>query len=292
MQNFYYWQVYEGAAEDSGRSENVWLINPDNGKIGLFKFKKDVSTTDHISECIAYKLAITLGIPCAVFELGMYHNREGSMSYNIVTTGDQILIEEINYINTFYPGYDAETFVDTNTGDLYSVEMVQRVTQGVFDFADFLHMLIFDFLIGNSDRHQSNWAVLYDNKKSSFAPLYDNGSSLCAFISDEQVSSYLGKDMVRWHSLVNTKSKSLIRRTVSDTKRPTHLEMIHYLHDNYFEQTSTFSNKIVQNLSDKKIYEIIDDASEGLLSNCKRELIFRFIREKVSMLKMIYGEKE
>lgn len=149
---------------------------------------KDFSTTDHISECIAYHLAMALDIPCTTFELGIYHGREGSMSYNIVTTNDQALIEGINYINIFYPGYDAEKFIDTATGDIYSVEMVQKVTKNIFNFSDFLNMLIFDFIIGNSDRHQSNWAVLHDNGTSSFSPLYDNGSSLCAFISDEQVT--------------------------------------------------------------------------------------------------------
>ena len=48
---------YEGAAEGSGRSEKLWLTNPDTGQIGLFKFKKGTSTTDHVSKCIAYDLA-------------------------------------------------------------------------------------------------------------------------------------------------------------------------------------------------------------------------------------------
>jgi len=52
VKDFSYWCEYEGASEGSGRSKKIWLINPDNGQTGLFKFKKDIETTDHISECI------------------------------------------------------------------------------------------------------------------------------------------------------------------------------------------------------------------------------------------------
>ena len=57
MKDFSFWKEYEGTSEGSGRSEKIWLQNPDTGQTGLFKFKKDVGTTDHISECIAYKIA-------------------------------------------------------------------------------------------------------------------------------------------------------------------------------------------------------------------------------------------
>lgn len=53
MKDFSFWEEYEGAAEGSGRSEKIWLKNPDTKQIGLFKFKKDASTTDHVSECVA-----------------------------------------------------------------------------------------------------------------------------------------------------------------------------------------------------------------------------------------------
>ena len=52
MKDFSFWEQYEGTSEGSGRSEKIWLINPDTNQIGLFKFKKDKETTDHISECI------------------------------------------------------------------------------------------------------------------------------------------------------------------------------------------------------------------------------------------------
>ena len=56
MKDFSFWMEYEGASEGSGRSEKLWLMNPDTGQIGLFKFKKDTATTDHLSECIAYEI--------------------------------------------------------------------------------------------------------------------------------------------------------------------------------------------------------------------------------------------
>lgn len=45
MKDFSFWEEYEGAVEGSGQSEKIWLINPDTSQTGLFKFKKDISTT-------------------------------------------------------------------------------------------------------------------------------------------------------------------------------------------------------------------------------------------------------
>lgn len=67
-----------------------------------------------------------------------------------------------------------------------------------------------------------------------WSPLYDNSSSLCAYISEEQIENYLGRDKNRWNSLVDTKSKSLLRCEVLDEKRPTHLNVIKYIKEVYF----------------------------------------------------------
>jgi hypothetical protein len=99
--------------------------------------------------------------------------------------------------------------------------------QGGFEKA-WIQMLLFDFLIGNSDRHQSNWAILikpsFDKKKISFrvrwSPLYDNGSSLCCFINNEELNQLLGKDKERFEALVDSKSRSRIRIDGFRKKRP------------------------------------------------------------------------
>lgn len=96
-------------------------------------------------------------------------------------------------------------------------------------FNDFLPILVFDFLIGNTDRHQSNWALILEKETLSISPLYDNSSSLCAYVKETKIKSYLGNDKLLWKSLVDRKSKSLIRIMSYDEKQPTHLKMVEFL---------------------------------------------------------------
>ena len=292
MKDFSFWEEYEGVSEGSGRSEKIWLQNPDTGQTGLFKFKKDAGTTDHVSECIAYKIAQLLELPCAKFELGMYQGREGSMSYNIIEHTDQILVEGIYFITLFYPEYNSEQFFDSDSQDKYSVEMVIKSIEPFVPIESFLKMLIFDYLIGNSDRHQNNWAILLEGDKRKWSPLYDNSSSLCAYISEEQIGSYLGKDKKRWNALVDTKSKSLLRCKVSDEKRPTHLTVLQYMKENYFAETNSFAEKIISVMTEEQICDILGQYSAEELSDSKKKLISKYLLAKRQILMEVYFGKE
>ena len=202
------------------------------------------------------------------------------------------MIEGINFITKVYPEYDEEKFVDPVTEHRYSIEMVQEVTKAYASIEEFLKMLMFDFLIGNTDRHQSNWALISENNKMEWSPLYDNSSSLCAYISKEQISKYLGKDKNRWRALVDTKSRSMIRCRMSDEKRQTHLMVLQYIRDNYYDETYDFARKIVQEMTERNIDYILKQYSESELSGNKKELIFRFLCSKVELLKEVYWGKE
>lgn len=292
MKDFSFWEEYEGTSEGSGRSEKIWLINPDTGQTGLFKYKKDINTTDHVSECLAYHLANLLGIPCAKFELGLYEGREGSMSYNILEDRNEFLIEGISFINLVYPQYDSEKFIDVSSGDVYSLEMIEKVMSNFLDFTQFLNIPIFDYLIGNSDRHQSNWAIIKKGNEQTFSPLYDNSSSLCAYLSENQISGYIGNDRLRWRSLVETKSKSLIRRTIKEEKLPTHLEMMEYIKEKYFDVTEDLVKKIISVMTATNIHGILDLYAENELSQNKEIIIEKFLLEKTTDLQHLYFGKE
>lgn len=292
MKDFSYWERYDGLSEGSGRSEKVWLINPDTLQTGLFKFRKTEYTTDHISECIAYELAQSIGLPCAKFELGQYKGRQGSISYNILQNQNEILIEGVNYINQAYPDYDADKCMDLANNYAYSLEMIKQAIKGVIEFADFLRIPIFDYIIGNSDRHQNNWGILIKNGKRMLSPLYDNSSSLCAYISKDKIKEYLGNDNVKWKSLVCTKSKSLIRCCLYDTKRPTHLYVMQYLKNNYYNETVDFVKNIVSAVDTQCIYNILHTYEDEGLGREKTLVLQKYLSEKINVLRQLYFGKE
>ena len=291
MKDFSHWKEYEGASEGSGRSEKLWLINPDTNQTGLFKYKKDAETTDHVSECIASDIAGLIGIPCAKFEIVMYNERAGSISYNIVEHEGAALIEGIYGISLVYNNYDSEKLMDIKTGEKYSLEMIEKVLNKFELFENFLSIVVFDYLIGNTDRHQSNWAFLMKDKNITLSPLYDNSSSLCAYVSESRIDQYLGKDQLLWKSLVDTKSRSLIRITVNDKKLPTHTEILRFIKKNYFDQTKIITDRIEKFVTEVNICDILEKYDE-VLSEKRKILIKKYLLSKIQIMDTIYKGKE
>lgn len=170
--------------------------------------------------------------------------------------------------------------------------MVRRSIENFVPLDGFFNMLLFDHLIGNTDRHQNNWAVILEEDHMKWSPLYDNSSSLCAYILEDQIESFLGKDKTRWKGLTDTKSRSMLRCTTLDEKRPTHLTMIQYLKENYYIETCDMAEKIIRLMTEERIRDILKSYTETELSVAKKELIARFLKSKVQMLQEVYTGKE
>lgn len=285
--NYNSWNLYEGFVEGSGRSEKLWLINEETKEIGLFKFTKSEKTYEHTSEKLASELARLLGLKCAKIELGTYKSRIGSMSY-LINKIDEILIEGIYLISRNYPSYNPNTMYDNLKEEYYSLEMILN-SLSEYKFKDkFLKIVIFDFLIGNSDRHQNNWAVLSDKSNIAICPIYDNGSSLCCYIDEEAIDDFLGKDKVRFESIVKSKSRSRIRINKKTKKEPTHIEVIQYIKEHYYESVFNLIETINLKLNENSIDRIINNYSDKLLSAKRKKLIKMFLLEKIKIMNDIF----
>lgn len=293
MKNFDSWNIYEGSSEGSGRSEKEWLISNEQ-KIGLFKFPKNDPltgniTSEHISEHLAYIIGNILGVETAVVELGVYKGRVGCMSY-LVNNPRQFVIEGINFITQIYPQYDANKMVNLDTGIYYNINFILESTENVVPVSAWLEMMLFDFLIGNTDRHQSNWAILVkitDEGKDFIAkrcPLYDNGSSLCSYINDSMVHKILGRDPGPLRALVDTKSRSRIRIDGSIKAEPTHRSILAFLLKNY-KETADIATTFLSRLDENKVISLLEAYDSNILSKDKKVLMTRFLLGKIQILK-------
>lgn len=292
------WEVYDGFSEGSGRSEKVWLKSKD-GIIGLFKFPKadPELTTEHVSEHLAYKLGEILEIEVAKTDIGSYNGRIGSMSYSVC--GDNIVLKEgIEFISGKFPEYDTERLMDKATELYYSVDHIFNSIPNGISNETIIEMMLFDFLIGNSDRHHSNWAFLDETKvgkafekKMQQSPLYDNGSSLCCFVNNDMLEDMLDERKNRFNALVDTKSLSIIRIDGNEKKRPTHREMAWFLLKSY-PVARDIAERFIANLTTKKICELLSEYPEEILETQRNELIQRYLIRKLEILKELLKEVE
>lgn len=148
-------------------------------------------------------------------------------------------------------------------------------------------ILVFDFLIGNTDRHQSNWALITEGEKLRLSPLYDNSSSLCAYVDETKIESYLGNDKLLWKSLIDSKSRSLIRLNSSDKKLPTHAEVLKFLRRNYYNHTVNIVKNIRIFVTSDKICDILDKYDEVLFEK-RKLLIKKYLLSKIEIMQEIY----
>ena len=289
------WLPYEGFSAGSGRSEKQWLQS-EEGEIGLFKYPKsnpetNEVTTEYVSEHLAHRIGDILGLETADVNIGTYNKRIGSMSY-LINKSDEAIVEGAVFITKKHPDYDLDQMQETESGRYYCFDHFLEISRHSSVVNRWIQMMLFDFLIGDSDRHQNNWAFLFkyaDKRRKDLlyrvCPLYDNGSSLCSYVTESEVNALLGKDLNRFEALADRQSKSMIRIDGFSKKRPTHLEVVRWLVGRYSE-AAYFSDIIIEKMTTDVVDELLE-TYRGIITDSKIELIKRFLLRKVEMLEKV-----
>ena len=139
------------------------------GVHGLFKERISMQSKDHIMEEVAYRLASIVGVRCCEASCRKVQDLYGSFS--------KFEIADISKLTNFTQLLGSK--------ELWTEDIISRVIQlaGVNSkfTLDVYKVLIFDFIVGQIDRHMDNLAIYNDGRVIHLYPLYDNG--LCCFSS-------------------------------------------------------------------------------------------------------------
>lgn len=79
---------------------------------------------------------------------------------------------------------------------------------------------------------------------------------------------------------------------MDDKTKPTHLEVMAYIRNNYYDDTKELVERIITVMTPENIYDILNQYAEVELFENKRFIIVKFLLSKVNELKELYFGKE
>jgi hypothetical protein len=217
----------EFAVFPQGAREKSSLFAPDPpphpalvaGKRYLFKLSRRTYPDQFWAEVVAYRVGclLDLSVPPAFVGVNSRTGECGALIEWFYDEGPDRLLHGGDLLQRVWPNFDRER------GERHNLTDNARVLRALSDSTVFklsnnprqwwADALLFDSLIGNTDRHQENWGVIVRRDvagvvSSRLTPLFDNGTSLgherfpslVATWTDADVERYLnrGTHHVRW----------------------------------------------------------------------------------------------
>jgi len=145
------------------RNKKVY-VNPIDGEYYFFKESLKKGNRDYKyefwSEIIASEIGELLGFNVLKYHIAIRGEVVGCISKSMINQASDELIEGGKYLQAFDSTFNPE---DIKLRYKYDFDLIKRALDA-FEKSNYLkeliEIIVFDALIGNSDRHQENWAII------------------------------------------------------------------------------------------------------------------------------------
>lgn len=144
------------------RDKKVYL-NPEDGELYYFKqsFKKGNRDYTHEfwSEIIASEIGAFLGFTILPYHIAIRNDVVSCIS-KAMNSNTEELMEGGKYLQAFDPTFNPE---ETKLRGMYNLDLIVKALEFFKKenhLRELFEIFVFDALIGNSDRHQENWAII------------------------------------------------------------------------------------------------------------------------------------
>ncbi len=170
--------------EALGSKKKFWYRSAENEANWLFKYPQ-ADTGQHWAEKIAAEVADHVAVLHATVELAEFQGERGSTTESFARDGRELV--HGNQLLSGLHGYDPEVRFKQSSHTLGNIFLALEHT---FSNADAMRRaklrlaeyLVFDALLGNTDRHHENWGLLRkpvgEGWQGMIAPSFDHASSL------------------------------------------------------------------------------------------------------------------
>lgn len=189
------------------------------------------------AEIVAYKIATMLGInapPCyPAFDGNI--EKYGALSPWFYEDGTEEFFSAGNFFNRFVENFDRDKGTQHN---LLTAMNFNTSSLGGASSHEFWLMMMYDSIIGNTDRHQDNWGHIVQAKRLSdsvarrqkrthnykwrFSPWFDNGTSLGHEMQPLRFTKWAMKDLDAYIM----RGQHHIRYSLQDLTRVKHIDSI------------------------------------------------------------------
>lgn len=188
--------------EQLGTKPKQWLVG-DDGELWLWKESTYNIGSDGVpyrkgddwAEVVASRVATAMGIPVATVRLAHNDPKFGVVSRRVHQDD-----EDLEHGNELLAGIGVVS-VDDHDRSGYTADNVERALadvgpptsdrQPTTAFGWFVAYLLLDAVVGNTDRHQDNWAVIRGPAGARLSPSFDHASCLGFLLSDDERSERL-----------------------------------------------------------------------------------------------------
>ena len=196
--------------EQLGSKPKFWFRHNDEN--WLFKEAR-VNTGEDWSEKLASEIARLLDLPTHHTELAIWEGKRGCAVRSFLPSNASMLVHGNELLGGLITSYDKDK--ERGQAD-HTIDNIVSVLEQLFDTGKprlhaalrMIGYLVFDALVGNTDRHHQNWGVMLtmQDKKMmphhmELAPTFDHASSLGRELTDEARARHLREKSIERYSL-------------------------------------------------------------------------------------------
>lgn len=225
MQAIDFSEYHESGKYYGGSERKLGIVI--DGDDYMLKFQKKTAfgkRNNHISEYLGSHIFELCGFFTHKTYLGYRDGEQVVACKDFNVLGKQFV--PFNEVGESTLDQDKETYQYDYEDIMQMLRDNSKLTNVEETISAFWEVYILDALLGNFDRHGSNWGFIKENNRYSIAPVFDNGSSLFPALVDEEEMKRIMESQEETNKRVYTFPASQVKLR---GKKSSYYEVIHSL---------------------------------------------------------------